>query len=97
MTARRGVPTCPRSGDGRPASRAIRLLSLDGSRGPAVAKQAALEEASGEFVAFVSDMALLHPSALGIVARHLNVDPGLNLVYSNEGRIDAATGRDRPH
>jgi GT2 family glycosyltransferase len=70
----------------------VRLLSRDGVRGPAMAKQAALEEASGEFVAFVSDMALLHPSALGIIARHLNVDPELNLVYSNEGRIDAATG-----
>jgi O-antigen biosynthesis protein len=70
----------------------IRLLSLDGRRGPAVAKQAALAEASGDFVAFLPDTALLHPCALGIVARHLNGDPESNLVYSNEGRIDAATG-----
>jgi O-antigen biosynthesis protein len=70
----------------------IRLLSLDGIRGPALAKQAALEEARGEFVAIISDKALLHPCALGIVARHINGDPELNLVYSNEGRIDAATG-----
>jgi GT2 family glycosyltransferase len=70
----------------------VRLLSLDRRRGTAVAKQAALDEASGEFVAFVPDISLLHPCALGIVARHLNDNPEWNLVYSNEGRIDAATG-----
>jgi O-antigen biosynthesis protein len=71
--------------------RRIKLLALDERQGIAAAKNAALDAAAGAFVCILDDLGLLHPSALGIFARHLNSQPQVNFLFSNEARIDEAT------
>ncbi len=56
--------------------------------GPARARNLALGEATGDFVIVADGDGLLHPMALGVFARHINEDPRVNLVFSNEAEID---------
>lgn len=73
----------------------IRFLTVDRPRGRVAAKNAALEAAEGEFVCLMEDRALLHPSALGIFARHLNATSEINLIFSHEARLDEGTNQIR--
>ncbi len=71
----------------------IRLLELSGATEPAGAREAAIAATGGAFIGFVEHSLLLHPCALGILARHLAADRSINLVYSNEAEIDATAGQ----
>ncbi len=73
----------------------IRLVMLKQRRGPGVAKNTALAAATGDFVCIFDEPGLLHPSALCIFARHLICAPDVNLIFSNEARIDDAPRRVR--
>ncbi len=73
--------------------RRIRLLESRDLRGPSEAKNRALETACGEFLCVVESTSLLHPCALGILARHLIADRDLNLIFSLEARVNAAADR----
>ena len=77
----------------------IRLVCLGENRGIAGNTNAALELATGEFVAFLDHDDRLAPWALWEVARLLNDRPDLDFIYSDEDKIDAVTGNDRhsPH
>ncbi|NOZ87316.1 MAG: glycosyltransferase [Deltaproteobacteria bacterium] len=59
---------------------------LDPSRGIAGASQAGLELATGEFVGFLDHDDVLEPDALLLVARKLNKEPGVDLLYTDEDR-----------
>ncbi len=52
------------------------------------ASNSALKLATGEFVAFLDHDDLLTPHALYKIAEALNEDPTLDLIYSNEDKID---------
>lgn len=71
----------------------IRLLELPEATEPAGAREAAIATAGGAFIGFVGHSSLLHPCALGILARHLAADRSINLVYSNEAEIDLTAER----
>ncbi len=71
----------------------IRLVEVPGAAAPAGARDAAVAAAAGEFIGFVDGSSLLHPCALGILARHLAADRSINLVHTNEAEVDAAAER----
>ncbi len=66
----------------------IEVVRLAGQRGIAEATNAALALAEGEFVAFLDHDDLLKPHALAQVVRWLNADPSLDLLYSDEDKLD---------
>ena len=75
------------AGDGR-----IRLVRRDQAGGIAVATNVALEIASGEYIALLDQDDTLEPGALELVARRLESDPKLDMIYTDEDVI-AADGR----
>ena len=66
----------------------IHLITLENPRGPCHAKNVAIEQATGDYLILVDEDGVIHPMALGLLARHLNEDPNVNLVFSNEAEID---------
>lgn len=66
----------------------IRLVLLEDNRGISGATNAALELATGEWVALLDHDDLLKPHALAEVARVLIDDPTLDLVYTDEDKMD---------
>ena len=66
----------------------IKLYELPENRGISAARNHAIEHSCGDFLAVLDHDDLLHPSTLGIYARHLNRDPEANLIFSNEAKID---------
>ena len=66
----------------------IILTSLERPLGPSRARNLALELASGEFIAVADGDGVLHPMALGVLARHFNSEPEVNFLFSNEAEID---------
>ena len=66
----------------------IHLITLETPRGPCHAKNVAIEQATGDYLIPVDEDGVIHPMALGLFARHLNEDPNVNLVFSNEAEID---------
>ncbi len=66
----------------------ICLRVVEKPQGPAVARNLALHDATGDFLIVADGDGLLHPMALGVLARHLNEDPRVNLVFSNEAEIN---------
>lgn len=57
----------------------------------------ALADASGEFVGLVDNDDLLAPNALYEVARALNEDRGLDLIYTDEDKLGLDGRREYPH
>ena len=55
------------------------------------------ELADGEFVALLDHDDVLKPHALAQVARWLDADPGLDLIYSDEDKLDAQGALYDPH
>jgi GT2 family glycosyltransferase len=70
------------------AEKAIQVVHLPGASGISGATNAALALAEGEFVALLDHDDLLKPHALAQVARWLDADPDLDLIYSDEDKID---------
>ena len=67
----------------------IHLVTLETPRGPCHAKNIAIEKATGDYLILVDEDGVIHPMALGLLARHLNEDANVNLVFSNEAEIDS--------
>lgn len=65
----------------------IRLFELDQNRGISGARNHAIEHATGDYLAVLDHDDLLHPSALGVFARHIQTDPEVNFLFSNECKI----------
>jgi GT2 family glycosyltransferase/glycosyltransferase involved in cell wall biosynthesis len=66
----------------------VRLRHLPVHRGIVGASNAALELATGEFVAFLDHDDVLAPHALFTVVRHLNRHPADDILYSDEDKLD---------
>jgi len=71
----------------------IHLIMLETPRGPCHAKNLAIEQATGDYLILVDGDGMLHPMALGLLARHINEDPNISLVFSNEAEIDRNSTR----
>ncbi len=65
----------------------IRLVHREQAGGISTATNAALELASGEYIALLDHDDMLAPRALELVARELRADPGLDMIYSDEDVI----------
>lgn len=61
------------------------------------ASNSALEIAAGEFVALLDHDDVLAEHALYMVALVVNENPGLNLIYSDEDKIDSEGSRHEPY
>jgi GT2 family glycosyltransferase len=72
----------------RRAGENIKFVDLPDTSGISGATNAALSLATGEYVAFLDHDDLLKPHALAQVARWLDADPSLDLVYSDEDKMD---------
>jgi GT2 family glycosyltransferase/SAM-dependent methyltransferase len=74
----------------------LKVRFCDRNRGIAAATNAALELARGEFVAFVDHDDEIEPDALEAAARRFLAEPGLDIVYSDEDKLDTAGRRVEP-
>jgi len=74
----------------------VRVDRLPASGGIVAATSRALEMARGDFVAFLDHDDELAPEALLAVAARLADEPGLDLVYSDEDKLDDAGRRVEP-
>src|SRR5579875_3631386 len=66
----------------------VKTVRLDTRSGISAATNAALAVATGEYVGFLDHDDLLKPHALAQVARWLNADPSLEVLYSDEDKLD---------
>lgn len=66
----------------------IRLIELPSSLGISGARNAGIAQACGDYVGFLDHDDLLHPAALGLCATVIARDPGVDLLFSNEAKID---------
>ncbi len=76
--------------------RRIRQVRRDSNGGIAAATQAALEMATGEWVAMLDHDDELADHALYIIAEALNESPALDMIYSDEDKIDGRGKRFDP-
>lgn len=75
----------------------VRIVECERNGGISAASNAALALASGEFVGFLDHDDELHPLALYYVVEALNRGPELDLIYTDEDKIDAEGNRFDPH
>jgi GT2 family glycosyltransferase/glycosyltransferase involved in cell wall biosynthesis len=75
------------------SSAKIRVLDLDTNRGIAEATNRALEMSSGEFVVLLDNDDLLMPTALEDVVATLGAQRDLDVLYSDEDKIDPEGNR----
>jgi GT2 family glycosyltransferase len=69
----------------------IRLFARAENQGISRTRNEAIVRSSGDFLAILDHDDLLHPLALGILARHLHGVPDANLLYTNEAKINDAS------
>nr|WP_301340923.1 glycosyltransferase family 2 protein [Corallococcus carmarthensis] len=74
----------------------IRRVTLSGPTDFARALRVGLQAASGDFVGVLGAEDTLAPHALAEVARALGADPGLDVVYGDEDRLDTRGRRTAP-
>lgn len=74
----------------------IRTTRLEKNGGIAVATNAAIALATGEWIAFLDHDDALRPHALAAMIGFLNDQPEADLLYSDEDRMDAAGKRTGP-
>jgi GT2 family glycosyltransferase len=79
------------------AEKKVRIVDLPGSSGISGATNAASALADGEYIAFLDHDDLLKPHALAQVARWLDADPTLDVVYSDEDKLDGHGHLYDPH
>ena len=75
----------------------VSIARLAGNSGISAATNAALALAKGEFVAFLDHDDLYKPHALVQMVRWLNADPSLDMIYSDEDKVDEAERLIDPH
>jgi GT2 family glycosyltransferase len=75
----------------------IVVIELGGSSGISAATNAALTLADGDYVTFLDHDDLLKPHALAQVARWLDGDPTLDVIYSDEDKLDPEGQLYDPH
>lgn len=75
----------------------IRVARLPRNSGISAATNAALGLAGGAFVAFMDHDDVLKPHALAQVARWLDADPSLDVVYTDEDKVDSQGQLSEPH
>lgn len=75
----------------------IRVIHLERNAGISAATQAALEVATGDFIALLDHDDELTPDALSRVAARLNETPALDLIYSDEDKRDEDGGLSEPY
>jgi GT2 family glycosyltransferase len=66
----------------------VRAVYLGENQGISAASNAALELAGGDYVAFLDHDDVLTPDALGTVAAELLAEPDLDVVYSDQDKLD---------
>lgn len=66
----------------------VKLTRLESRSGIAVATNAALGLATGDYVGFLDHDDVLKPQALAQVVRFLDADPSLDMLYSDEDKLD---------
>jgi GT2 family glycosyltransferase len=74
----------------------IRVMTLDKNAGIAGASQAALGQATGEFIALLDHDDELTPDALYRMARRINDAPDADVLYSDEDKLDEDGGLSEP-
>lgn len=74
----------------------IKPIHLRRNQGIAKATNEALEEASGEFVAFMDSDDELDPLALFEMARFINDHPKADVIYSDEDKLTLNNQREKP-
>ncbi len=67
----------------------IHLRSLEAPLGLSRARNIAVDEATGDYLIVAEGDGVLHPMALGVLARHINDGPNVDFVFSNEAEIDS--------
>lgn len=75
----------------------IKVRYLERNGGISLATNAALELASGEFIAMLDHDDELPPDTLFRVAQHLNAHPDADMMYSDEDKLDASGNRCDPY
>lgn len=75
----------------------ISVRHLPGQSGISQATNAALGAATGDFVTFLDHDDLLKPHALAQIARWIDAEPELDVVYSDEDKLDGAGRLFSPH
>ena len=83
--------------DGLRTDGRIVVKRLGGQSGISAATNAALGLASGEWVTLLDHDDLLKPHALAQVVRWLNADPRLDVIYSDEDKLDEEGRLVQPH
>ena len=66
----------------------VRLIRADDSRGIVRALNAALDAATAEYVGVLDHDDRLHPLAVQLMEQHIAQHPDLDLIYSDEDKID---------
>jgi GT2 family glycosyltransferase len=74
----------------------VKVRRLEANGGIVAASNAALELASGEFVALLDHDDVLHPDALAHVAEAIAGEPEADYVYTDEDKIDLAGHHSHP-
>ena len=74
----------------------IRLLLPEQACGPSEAKNLAIEQSHGNLVGFLEQDDVLHPQALGVLARRAFLEPRCNFFFANEAHIDPSSRRVGP-
>jgi GT2 family glycosyltransferase len=74
----------------------ITLVRLDEAAGIVAATNSAIGVATGAYVAFLDHDDVLTPDALASVARMLDADPSLDVIYTDEDKLDAQGRRTEP-
>jgi GT2 family glycosyltransferase len=74
----------------------VSFVRLEPAQGIVAATNAAIGLASGAYVAFLDHDDVLSPDALAAVARMLDVDPGLDVIYTDEDKLDPDGRRTEP-
>lgn len=75
----------------------IKVRFLDRNSNISAASNGALEMATGDYIALLDHDDELTPDALFHVAAFLNAQPGADMVYSDEDKLDTSGGRCDPY
>jgi GT2 family glycosyltransferase len=74
----------------------IRIVDLSTNLGIAGNANAGIQISSGDYVAFLDHDDMLHPSALFEIVSQINHDPEIDVLYSDEDKIDGSGRRFAP-